>query len=82
MYIYIQIIYLLYYLLNFSIFQKLLNMLNSYSGPPQTLSGILNSDYNACMATSPNSGVCNYFIEANNAYNSFYMGEYGVVQYY
>uniref|UniRef100_A0A6C0I1R3 Uncharacterized protein n=1 Tax=viral metagenome TaxID=1070528 RepID=A0A6C0I1R3_9ZZZZ len=65
----------------YNMLQKLLNILNSYSGPPQTVSSILNSDYNACMANSPNSGVCNYFIEANNAYNSFYMGEYGV-QYY
>jgi hypothetical protein len=50
----------------YNMLQKLLNILNSYSGPPQTLSSILNSDYNTCMATSPNSGVCNYFIEANN----------------
>jgi hypothetical protein len=54
---------------------KLINLLygiSGYSGPPQTYSSILNADYNTCMANSPNSSACNYFLEANNAISDGY----------
>jgi hypothetical protein len=51
----------------YNMLQNLLNILNSYSGGQQTLSGVLLSDYNTCVANSPNQSVCNYFLEANNA---------------
>jgi hypothetical protein len=51
----------------YNMLQNLLSILNSYSGGTQTLSGVLLSDYSACVEHSPNQSVCNYFLEANNA---------------
>lgn len=65
----------------YNMLQKLLNILNSYSGSPQTLSGNLSNNYyyNTCMANAPNSSVCNYFLEADSilANNNYqYLSEY------
>jgi hypothetical protein len=65
----------------YNMLQKLLNILNSYSGAPQTLLGNLTNNYyyNTCMENAPNSSVCNYFLEADSvlANNNYqYLSEY------
>lgn len=70
----------------YNMLQKLLSILNSYSGPPQTASSMLTNDYSKCMANSSNSSVCNYFTEANNALllgNQYISGyQYNLDDYY
>jgi hypothetical protein len=65
----------------YNMLQKLLNILNSYSGASQTLLGNLTNNYyyNACVENAPNSSVCNYFLEADSvlANNNYqYLSEY------